>query len=1309
MDKGAISIKNGGVKISGAKTQMDNATVTSVSIVNNQLIISGSDLKYATSVKVKGASFLEEFSIESISNNQIVANGLKNISFKIGQVFDLVISDTYGAATFTITFELQDGAVSAAKIVDGAIGANHLSDMGAGTGQVMQWNGSTWVPTDLSGLVYLGSWDATQVGVGPDAGAASVAGEYYVVSNPGTVDVDGINIWAAGDWVVWNGTNWDKIDNSTGVTSFNGRVGPITPTTGDYDLSELGDVDTTGISAGKILKYDGSKWIISDDLSSGGAGSVSSSEIQDGTITNADINATAGIDQSKILGLSTSLASKLDLTGGVMSGALDMGTNNIGNVGTVNGVDITSLNTQVGTNTSNISTNAGDILSLQTSVSTNSSSISANTSAITTKFNVADVDTDITLAADSDSKVASQKAIKSYVDSAVSGVGASDFVKKDGSIAMTGALDASTFGLKFKDGDTNYVTLKANVAMASDLSLTFPANNGSNGQVLSTDGAGNLSWIAPTTGSVTNVAVTAPLQSSGGATPNLSISQSSGSTNGFLSSTDWNTFNNKVSATRTINSKPLSADVTLITTDIAEGTNLYFTDVRAKSAAVVNSTAGTQTDQAPSVAAIKTYVDSADATKVDKTTTVNGKSLSSNVTLLTTDVAEGTNQYFTNTRAKAATVVNSTAGSETDQAPSVNAIKTYVTNAIDANGKWLKNASDIYYNSGNIGVGTLAPAAKLEVQGATDPVAIRLTETTGDDSIWEFRAYNVGLGVNDNQFSIWGGVATGTLADRLVIGKTGNVGIGSLNPLYQLHVQNTTGASSIAVDANSANTPSFKLLKDSTLKWNIYTGATDALHFYNGTSNIVTFSNIAPTNSLFLSDAGKVGIGTSSPRDKLTVFDTSVATLTITGDSDLDVANLNLFELGTSGSESGFQLQFNGDNTSNSLLLNSYIAGASTTVMKINRDNGYVGIGSATASQKLDVDNGHIETSPGYGIGHAFGTASEHTIYPYTTGINAMGGYGATAPYDNGTLLKSDEAIIMAETDNNEVVGYFDVNAKKMMWNGGLVLGGTTTQERININDNLFIHNGGDDVIGFRYIPALAKTSSTVANIYPSELRHSPVAGTFSIGIDSTPRSTGDTGTINKILTVTKDQRVGINTLSPAHALHVIGSAGLSTGTAWTNTSDIRLKDIQGDYEYGLSEIEKLHTVRFNYKDGNALGLPSDKNIIGFIAQEVQQVIPEAVVEREDGYLELNVDPIHWAAINAIQELNQKLKDNANKFDMMRTGIVEENSRKIASLELENEAMKAELKALKEQNLKMQDQLNSIEEKMKMILEKSVP
>ena len=115
---------------------------------------------------------------------------------------------------------------------------------------------------------------------------------------------------------------------------------------------------------------------------------------------------------------------------------------------------------------------------------------------------------------------------------------------------------------------------------------------------------------------------------------------------------------------------------------------------------------------------------------------------------------------------------------------------------------------------------------------------------------------------------------------------------------------------------------------------------------------------------------------------------------------------------------------------------------------------------------------------------------------------------------------------------------------------------------------------------------------------------------------------------------------VGIGILNPTHQLQVVGTAGLSTGTAWTNTSDIRLKDIDGNYERGLDDIAKLHTVRFRYKKDNPKSLPSDIDLNGFIAQEVQPVFPEAVSVEEDGYLDFNIHSINVAMVNAVQELN---------------------------------------------------------------------
>jgi trimeric autotransporter adhesin len=125
---------------------------------------------------------------------------------------------------------------------------------------------------------------------------------------------------------------------------------------------------------------------------------------------------------------------------------------------------------------------------------------------------------------------------------------------------------------------------------------------------------------------------------------------------------------------------------------------------------------------------------------------------------------------------------------------------------------------------------------------------------------------------------------------------------------------------------------------------------------------------------------------------------------------------------------------------------------------------------------------------------------------------------------------------------------------------------------------------------------------------------------------------------------------VGIGTTSPSHRLHVIGTAGLSTGTTWTNTSDRRLKDIHGDYNKGLNEIIQLQPVEFSYKKDNLKKLPSDINIVGFIAQDVEPLFPEAINTGEDGYLEFTMHSINVAMVNAIKQLKSEKDQEINKL-----------------------------------------------------------
>jgi endosialidase-like protein/trimeric autotransporter adhesin len=133
---------------------------------------------------------------------------------------------------------------------------------------------------------------------------------------------------------------------------------------------------------------------------------------------------------------------------------------------------------------------------------------------------------------------------------------------------------------------------------------------------------------------------------------------------------------------------------------------------------------------------------------------------------------------------------------------------------------------------------------------------------------------------------------------------------------------------------------------------------------------------------------------------------------------------------------------------------------------------------------------------------------------------------------------------------------------------------------------------------------------------------------------------------INPAMVVKKTSgNIGIGTNSPNYLLEVDGSAGKPGGGSWSNSSDERFKDITGEYTYGLEEIARLNPVTFYYKTENHRGLPSDKEYIGFIAQEVQKVFPEAVSEGPDGYLDFNMHPVNVAVVNAIKELKAENDD----------------------------------------------------------------
>ena len=69
-----------------------------------------------------------------------------------------------------------------------------------------------------------------------------------------------------------------------------------------------------------------------------------------------------------------------------------------------------------------------------------------------------------------------------------------------------------------------------------------------------------------------------------------------------------------------------------------------------------------------------------------------------------------------------------------------------------------------------------------------------------------------------------------------------------------------------------------------------------------------------------------------------------------------------------------------------------------------------------------------------------------------------------------------------------------------------------------------------------------------------------------------------------------------------------------------------------------------LRPLRYSYKKDNALALKSDGEYVGFSAQELQKLVPEAVTMNKDGYLMVHNDAVLWTMLNAIKEQQKEIE-----------------------------------------------------------------
>ena len=130
----------------------------------------------------------------------------------------------------------------------------------------------------------------------------------------------------------------------------------------------------------------------------------------------------------------------------------------------------------------------------------------------------------------------------------VTAVTATSPVVSSGGTAPDISMPAASTSVSGYLTSTDWNTFNNKAPATSGTSILYGNGSGGFSNVTIGSGvtfAGGTLSATGSGGTVTSVTGTAPIASSGGTTPAISISQASTSTNGYLSSTDWNTFNNK--------------------------------------------------------------------------------------------------------------------------------------------------------------------------------------------------------------------------------------------------------------------------------------------------------------------------------------------------------------------------------------------------------------------------------------------------------------------------------------------------------------------------------------------------------------------------------------------------------------------------------------------------------------------------------------------------------------------------------------------------------------------------------------------